>query len=171
MSKMKHSPSAEEIISTLNLVKHCEGGYFYQTHRSNDFFTNDENKNRVYLTSIYYLLTRESSLSYFAQNKSDLVLYHHFGDPIKIIFLQSDGTLTDEILGSGILKGEKPQVICPANTCKAYDLMDGEYALIGEAVSPGFEYDDMHMPSLYELSLKYPDKTKIFEKYCPNILS
>ena len=165
------APYINEIISTLNLVKHCEGGYFYQTHRSNGQCVTSENNKRPYLTSIYYLLTRESSLSYFAQNKSDLVLYHHMGDPLKIIFLQSDGTLAEELLGTNLFQNEKPQIICPANTCKAYDLMDGEYALIGEAVSPGFEYEDMRMPTFHELSLLYPIQAEFFKKYCIDIVT
>lgn len=163
---MTHSLMVEQIIQNLNLVKHCEGGYFYQTHRSLGNFTTLENIQRCYITSIYYLLTKESHLSYFAENKSDLVLYHHLGDPLKIIFLQNNGSITEEILGSNILRGEKPQVICPANICKAYDLMDGEYALVGEAVAPGFEYEDMCMPTLSELKIKYPSEITMLEKYC-----
>lgn len=164
----KHILSAEQIIQQLNLVKHCEGGYFYQSYCSPTKFTTNENKQKSRLTSIYYLLTKESHLSYFAENKSDLVLYHHMGDPVKIITLQNDGVIKEELLGSNLLLGEKPQLAFPGNTCKAYDLMDGEYALVGEAVAPGFEYEDMRMPTFSELKEKYPNDIKILKKYCGN---
>lgn len=163
---MKCTVTPEQIIQQLNLVKHCEGGYFYQSHCSSESIITADNKKRRSITSIYYLLTKESHVSYFAENQSDLILYHHMGDPLKIIFLQNDDTITEEILGTDLLRGEKPQVICPARICKAYDLMDGEYALVGEAVAPGFEYEDMRMPTLSELTVKYPHEVERLKRYC-----
>lgn len=135
----------DTLCKMLNLEKHCEGGYFKETYRSKCLYTNNNNQQRNLLTSIYYLVTQASGMSCFALNQSDLLLYHHQGDPMRIIFIDNNGNIREEILGSDIAAGHQPQIYCPANQWKAYDLMKGEYALIGEAVAPGFDYEDMQI--------------------------
>ncbi len=88
-----------------------------------------------------------------------------FWSKIKVIFIAENGDVSEEILGSDIIAGHKPQLICPRNVCKAYDLMQGEYALVGEAVSPGFDFSDMHMPSRNEIEALAPDKFDVLEKF------
>lgn len=148
--------TVNNIIKTLQLEKHCEGGYFRQTFCADHKCLSQSNKKRPALTSIYYLITNETKVSYFAVNQSDLMIYHHFGDPLKIIFIHENGETTEEIVGPDIAAGQKPQLICPANIWKAYDLMSGEYALIGEAVAPGFDYADMIMPTHDDLKKRSP---------------
>lgn len=135
--------SAEQIIDTLKLEKHIEGGYFYRSFYSEKFVTTEESLVRRQLSSIYYLLTKTSNFSCFARNRSDLVLYYHLGDPLTVLFRASDNAITEKILGPDILRGQYLQLPCPANTAKAYVLRAGEFCLIGEAVGPGFEYEDL----------------------------
>lgn len=156
--------TSDDLIKRLNLEKHCEGGYFYQTFRSATRVNTVDGSERRAITSIYYLLTRESHLSVFAKNTHDLILYHHLGDPLKIIFLDEDGH-SEKMLGPDLIAGQQLQIACPAHVCKAYDLMDGEYALIGEAVAPGFEYADMEMPSRKALEKAYPHSIEQIKKY------
>jgi uncharacterized protein len=153
MLSMKNANIIQTIVETLKLEKHCEGGYFAETYRPQLQKPTDK---RGLMTSIYYLLTQESKLSYFATNKSDLMLYHHLGAPVKVVSLDN-GKWVERILGSNIAEGEMPQLLCPGGICKAYDLMNGNFALIGEAVSPGFIYDDMEMPNQSTLTKQYPD--------------
>ncbi|MDF1653915.1 MAG: cupin domain-containing protein [Coxiellaceae bacterium] len=155
----------EQIIQTLNLEKHCEGGYFRRTYCSTIECTNSENKPRFSMSSIYYLVTAESGISVFAINKSDLMLYHHQGAALKIVFIEKDGSMREETLGSNLNAGHTPQVFCPAGTWKAYDLMGAEYALVSEAVTPSFEYEDMHMPTFEELKQKSPQHAEQLRHY------
>lgn len=158
-------PDIDKIIAHLNLTKHGEGGYFYETYRSKESAINNEGHDRSRMTSIYYLLTKECSLSYFVVNKSDLVLYYHLGDPLKIIFLTPEGKMREEILGTDICAGERPQIICPAGIWKAYDLMGGSFALVGEAVGPGFDYADMKILKAQEVQQQYPEWDTQYNKY------
>lgn len=155
----------EQIIEKLNLEIHCEGAYFQRTFYSKKSVQTENQGERRQLSSIYYLLTSSCNISYFARNKSDLILYYHLGDPLKIIYLNEDGSVSEKILGPDIMSGQQLQLPCPANTCKAYELMGGNFCLIGEAVAPGFEYQDMEMPSYDTLMVKYPDAKTILEKY------
>lgn len=143
----------ENIIQTLKLEKHVEGGYYRRTFCSTLDCTSHNGKKRQTMSSIYYLITRESGFSALCVNDSDLILYHHQGSPMKIVFFDpASNELYSHILGSDIKNGEQPQVVCPGGIWKAYDLMGGDYCLVSEAVSPSFEYDDMHLVTQQNLA-------------------
>lgn len=157
--------TSEQIIQTLHLKKHCEGGYFYRTFYSEKNVQTENQKIRKQLSSIYYLLTKTDHIGCFTKNKSDLMLYYHLGNPVNIIFLNQDGSISEKILGPDILAGQQLQIACPANICKAYDLTHGEFCLLGEAVAPGFEYEDMQMLTKAELFETYQSVWPRIEKY------
>lgn len=147
----------EEIINTLGLELHPgEGGYFRRTYESRQTISSDD-KNRKLLTSIYYMLTSDSPVGYLHRNKSDVIHYYHSGSPIKYFIVSPDGKLTQAILGSDITNGEAPQLLVKGGEWKASRLCSGEYGLISEAVSPGFEYDDNDIASPEIISQLHPD--------------
>jgi len=154
-----------EIITHLNLEKHCEGGYFHRTFYSEKTVQTDHQGERRQVSSIYYLLTHDSKISYFARNKSDLIIYYHLGDPLKIIFLDEHGNTSEKILGPDLRAGQQLQIPCPANTCKAYEFMGSNFCLIGEAVAPGFEYEDMEMMKYEDLSNLYPETIESIKRF------
>jgi len=53
------------------------------------------------------------------------------------------GALETVTLGTDIAAGQKLQLTVQGGWWKASELASGEYGLISEAVSPGFNYDDM----------------------------
>jgi predicted cupin superfamily sugar epimerase len=141
-------------------------GFFnVETHEHGCGKKSKKNKKRKIMTSIYYLLTRKNPLSWLTVNEYDLILYYHLGDPLKIIFLQEDGSIQEKILGPDLLAGQVPQLLCPGGIPKAYDLMEGQLCLVGEAVTPGFEYEDMKILSLQEIKKQYPRFDKKIELY------
>jgi hypothetical protein len=134
----------EEIISLLNLEPHpLEGGYFRRTYESNLHLDCDYGK-RLLMTSIYYLLTKESPVGFLNINTSDILHYHQLGAPIKYIIVSPDGVLAEKVLGPDIQDGQLLQMLVPGGWWKASRICDSkeDYALISEAVAPGFEYAD-----------------------------
>ena len=103
------------------------------------------------MSSIYYLVTAKLGFSALVRNKSDLMLYYHQGDPLTIVFVDAQGQVSEHVLGNDLSKGQRPQLICPANVAKAYDLKGGQYALVSEAVTPSFEYEDMYQLTLSDI--------------------
>ena len=81
----------DAIINNLKLELHVEGGYYRRTFCSELTYSTADDKQRNIMSTIYYLVTRKTQMSYFAVNKSDLVLYYHSGDPLKIIFVGANG--------------------------------------------------------------------------------
>ncbi len=157
--------NSQEIIQKLNLEKHCEGGYFSETYRSTTTLQNADGQQRSCLTSIYYLVTQEDHMSYFAVNKSDLILYYHAGDPMKVIFINAQDEIEEHTLGIDIAASQTPQLLCPAGLWKAYKLQGNNYTLVSEAVAPGFDYEDMYMPTLEDLISAYPQHVDAFKQY------
>lgn len=134
--------TATEVIRLLRLEPHpTEGGYFRRTYES-PLRCDCGYGSRSLLTSIYYLLTQESPVGLLHKNRSDILHYHQLGAAVKYIMISPDGSLSEHILGPDIAHGETLQLLVPGGCWKASRLCGGEYALISEAVAPGFDYAD-----------------------------
>ncbi|MGR0480282.1 MAG: cupin domain-containing protein [Candidatus Electronema sp. V4] len=134
--------TSNDIIRLLQLEPHpTEGGYFRRTYES-DLRIDCGYGSRPLLTSIYYLLTQESPIGLLHRNRSDILHYHQRGAAVKYLLISPDGSLSEQILGPDIAHGESLQLLVPGGWWKASRLCGGEYALISEAVAPGFDYAD-----------------------------
>lgn len=114
---------------------------------------NDERRNA--LTSIYWVPTVKSPRLLLAYNGSDHVHYYQGGKPFKYsLFDPKSGEFTQITLGDDLHKGQKPQICVKGGLWKCGILLhddddennsnDYEYCLIGEAVSPGFDFHDFN---------------------------
>ena len=147
----------DEIISLLSLEAHpTEGGYFRRTYES-DLRCNTENGSRMLLTSIYYMLTQDSPGGFLHRNKSDIIHFHQLGASIKYTLVSPDGVLSEKVLGPDIAHGEALQLLVPGGWWKASRICAGDYALISEAVSPGFEYADNEIATEELIQQLFPD--------------
>jgi len=134
--------TAAELINLLGLEPHpLEGGYFRRTYESR-LRCDCGYGSRPLLTSIYYLLTQESPVGFLHRNRSDILHYHQLGAAVTYLVIAPDGSLSEHILGPDIAHGETLQLLVPGGYWKASRLCGGEYALISEAVAPGFDYAD-----------------------------
>ena len=149
----------DEIISLLGLEPHpTEGGYFRRTYEST-LRCDTENGSRMLLTSIYYMLTKESPVGCLCRNKSDIIHYHQLGASITYTIVSPDGGLSEQVLGPNISNGETLQLLVPGGWWKASQIGDGEFALISEAVSPGFEYADNEIATEDVIQQLFPEIT------------
>ncbi len=146
----------EELIVKLDLKPHIEGGYFKRTYTSAEYLDLSYGK-RAMLTSIYYLLTDDSPKGYLHKNKSDILHYFQQGSPIKYTLVSPQGNFQQVIMGNALQCSQKLQLLVPGGYWKATELLEGEYALISEAVFPGFEYEDMQMASHKQMQQDLPD--------------
>ena len=155
----------QEIIKTLKLEPHpSEGGYFKRTYTS-EIETVCPAGTRKTLSSIYYMLTDDSPIGYFHKNKSDITHYFHSGSAITYLIIHPDGQLETRILGNNLSKGQIPQLTVKGGYWKASELTDGEYGLLSEAVSPGFEYEDMALADIDVIREQFPKLFIGVEKY------
>ena len=114
----RKSPSAEEVISTLNLEPHVEGGYLRRTYQADHrALIETVGGSRCLMTSIYYLLTTESPVGQFHLNQADILHYYHAGDAIQYSLIYPNGTLETVVMGGDIIAGECLLLHVPAAPC------------------------------------------------------
>ncbi|MGZ4968237.1 MAG: cupin domain-containing protein [Methylobacter sp.] len=156
----------QQLIEKLSLTPHIEGGYFCRTYSSGlkaDIAPGS--KSRRLLSSIFYMLTDDSPIGYLHKNKSDIIHYFHGGSPLTYLILHPDGTLEKKILGLDLNKGQQLQLIVKGGCWKATELETGEFGLISEAVSPGFEYEDMELAEKEMIKNRFPQLWDQLSKY------
>ncbi|MFD2231628.1 cupin domain-containing protein [Alkalimarinus sediminis] len=140
------------IIQTLGLSPHIEGGYFKRTFESESLMGNHKRA----MSSIYYLLTDDSSTGFLHQNQSDIIHFFHSGSPIEYTLISPEGVISTHILGPDLSKGHQFQLVVKGGYWKASQLLEGSFGLISESVCPGFEYADMIIASRAQMQQSYP---------------
>ena len=159
----------QKLIEYLSLVEHIEGGYFKETYRSGYIVPTDRvGKARNILTSIYYLLTDERPIDYFHKNQSDIIHYFHCGSPVTYLIIDAAGKLEKVKLGLDITQGERLQLLVPGGYWKAAVLETGEFGLLGEAVAPGFDYQDMEIATVAKFQEYFPHLWQELTPYIQN---
>jgi len=153
----------ESIKKCLNLKEHPrEGGFFVETYRSRESFPpgvlpETYSGQRSFSTSIYYLLTPES-FSAMHRLPGDELFHFYLGDPVEMLQLHKDGSGHLLTLGTDLLEGMRPQALVPAGTWQGSRLAgEGQFALLGATMAPGFDYDDYEAGSQPELVRLCPD--------------
>ena len=154
--------TSEELIVFLDLQPlPKEGGYYRETYRSADRCSLSSLPDRFpggksVSTCIYYLLTADD-FSAFHRLPSDELYHFYLGDPVELMLLHPDGTVTTTILGQEIAQGELLQVLVPAGVWQALSLQSGgQYALMGCTVAPGFDFSDYEHGDWEQLLRQYP---------------
>lgn len=131
--------SASEIISTLGMKPHPEGGYFVETYRD------AAGGARGHSTAIYYLLERGQKSHWHRVRDAAEAWHWYAGSPMLLSLAPPDGGTPDvHRLGSDLLQGERPQCVVPANWWQAAEPA-GEWSLVGCTVAPGFEFSSFEL--------------------------
>ncbi len=124
--------TAQEIISTLGLAPHPEGGHYRQTWVA-------ENAGRPVGTCIYFLLAAGESSHWHRVDATEIWLYHSGAPLILSLSATDDGPAQDHMLGPD-LDMARPQIIVPENHWQAAR-STGAYTLVSCTVSPGFQFE------------------------------
>jgi predicted cupin superfamily sugar epimerase len=160
-----------QLIKKYNLEQHPEGGWYKQTYKCNEQIVADAlpdrfKANRAFSTAIYFLL-KKGNFSAFHRIKSDECWHFYAGDPLLIYIIEQNGELKIISLGNDLKKGQSFQYVVPANCWFASRPASGsEYCFVGCTVSPGFEFEDLELANVTELSAIYPKHKKIIEQLC-----
>ena len=159
--------TASELVKYLGLDGHVEGGFFRRTYASDYTLLTVDDGERLSMSSIFYLLAAESPIGHFHLNRSDIVHYFHLGDPITYHLLHPTGELETTVMGSDVRNGQVLQLTVPGGVWKASEIpSDGShgFGLISEAVTPGFEYDDMTLGYKDLLMARFPQHQALVKR-------
>lgn len=153
------------LIKTLGLQVHPEGGYYKQTYVSQLQITTSDGKTRQLATAIYYYLESDDYSSWH-RLQADEIWHYYSGSTLTLHMIDEHGKLTRQHLGNPA-KGEgvEPQVIIPANVWFAaeVDCIDS-YTLVGCIVIPGFAWEDFELGKVEDLVKQYPKHKNIIER-------
>ncbi len=152
--------TAQELVQSLGLLPHPEGGFYKETYRSELTL---EGKDRQLLTSTYFLLT-SANVSKFHRIKSDELWYFHAGSPLIVHTLGEHGHQQHH-LGLDLSKGQQPFLWIPKDTIFGSTVLENDgFSLVSCAVAPGFDFRDFELFKRSELLAAYPDHKELVER-------
>lgn len=139
--------TAEEIIETLELQPHPEGGHYRETWVA-------DNDGRATGTCIYFLLQGGEANRWHRVDATE-IWHFYAGDPLILRLSATDtGPAEQHLLGPDLAAGQRPQVIIPQHHWQRAECT-GAFTLVGCTVSPGFRFDGF---TLAETGFDIPDQ-------------
>ena len=132
---------AAELIATLRLLPHPEGGFYRETFRSAQRVeTTDGRGARSALTHIDFLLAR-GQFSAWHRVASDELWHLLEGGPLRLWLIPPSMDRIECVDLGSVDATTAPRLAVPAAWWQAAEAL-GDYAYIGATVAPGFEFAD-----------------------------
>jgi len=145
-------------IHELELERHPEGGWFRRVYESQQ----KVEEVRPAMTSIYYLL-ESSDFSALHRLKQDEQWHFYAGDPLTLYVIHPGGTVSETTLSA---EGPFQATVKAGHLFGA--TVDGDFALVGCTVAPGFDYADFELPSRASLLKDYPEHRNLILRLTRN---
>ena len=138
----------EQLISSLGMQElPVEGGYFAQTHRSDE------------VSAIAYLL-RKPDFSGMHVLKHLEIYNFHAGSPLQMLLLFPDGTVQEPLLSAS-----NPQVVVPPDVWQG-SAPAGDWSLVGTVVMPPYTDDIVQFGHADDLCARYPSHADAIKPLC-----
>ena len=161
--------SINDVIQSLGLIPHPEGGYYKESYRSSGKIKQTSldssfSGERNYSTCIYFLIG-SGEFSAFHRIKQDEIWHFYSGSPIRLHMISKTGIHTLHLIGPDFLNGESPQFVVPGGNWFAAEVVqEDHYSLVGCTVSPGFDYEDFELIQREDLIDLFPEHKEIIRK-------
>ncbi|WP_087723213.1 cupin domain-containing protein [Pandoraea sp. PE-S2T-3] len=162
-------PSAAELVTSLGLQPHPEGGHYRETYRASDTIAAQAlppgfSGARSISTAIFYLL-EAGDFSAFHRIRSDEIWHFHLGGTLWIHEIDPAGNLTTTCLGADVVNGEHLQhVVRAGHWFAAQPAPSTSYSLAGCTVAPGFAFEDFEMADPATLAAQWPVHRALIER-------
>lgn len=130
------TPDAADIIATLGMIRHPEGGWYAET-----FADAPGPDGRAHSTAIYYLL-EAGDRSHWHRVDAAEVWHWYAGAPLELQIAR--GAVDAHILGPDLTAGQRPQVVVPTHAWQSAQSL-GDWTLVGCTVAPGFRFSGFEM--------------------------
>ena len=171
-------PRADELIRTLRLQPHREGGYFSEVFRSRRRVliegAGGTPVERSVLTTIYFLLA-EGEGSRWHRLDADEIWHFYEGEPLELYLLDPKAQILSRVRLGPAASGAAsapgtPQLpayvrVVPMGSWLAAR-PTGPYALVGCSMGPGFEYEGLTLmkdePAVaVEVARRFPEAAEL----------
>jgi predicted cupin superfamily sugar epimerase len=143
-----------QLIESLQLLPHPEGGWFREVFRDTAQVLHPaKGVQRSAMTHIHFLL--EAGTFSALHRVAQVELWHHVeGGPLELTTIDPSGCVGRRVLEPGQVHG------VPAFVWQAARPL-GAYALCGCTVAPGFDFADFEMPPRAELLACFPQHAEL----------
>ncbi len=160
----------DQLINTLQLESHIEGGWYKRTYTDSSVYTTKSGKQRALASSIYYLLTTDGPVGHLHKNTSTILHFFQGGDPLRYTLVSPAGEITNIVMGDQVSQGQQLQMHVPGGYWKASQLQKGPhgFGLISEVVIPEFHFDDMTLATIENIQQEHPHLTEKLQKLILN---
>jgi predicted cupin superfamily sugar epimerase len=128
---------ADEVIRTLRLEAHPEGGWYAETWREPA-----PANERPASTAIYFLLRAGEGSRWHRVDATEV--WHHYAGAALELRIAADGSAESVRLGPGLARGERPQAVVPAGSWQSARSL-GEWTLVGCTVAPAFSFEGFEL--------------------------
>jgi predicted cupin superfamily sugar epimerase len=128
---------AEDIITTLGMQPHPEGGWYVET-----FVDEDGPDGRARSTAIYFLL-KAGEVSHWHRVDAVETWHWHAGAPLALSIADQNSGQT-HMVGPDLANGQRPQVVVPRHGWQSARSL-GEWTLVGCTVAPGFRFEGFEL--------------------------
>jgi predicted cupin superfamily sugar epimerase len=150
--------NARDLIPSLGLQPHPEGGFYKETYRAARVVDVD-GVPRAASTAIYFLLTGRA-FSALHRIRSDEVWHFYAGADLEVVSFDEHGRMLRERVGADPRTGAVPQLVVPAGRWFGSRLADDDdddaFALVGCTVAPGFDFADFELGARDALLRQFP---------------
>ena len=130
--------TAQDLIDTLGLMRHPEGGWYVQTFRDTECVGG-----RAISTAIYYLLEGNDRSHWHTVDAVE-IWHYHAGAPLELSLSEDGRTERRIVLGPDILAGQRPQGLVRRSEWQSARSL-GAWTLVGCTVAPGFAFSGFEM--------------------------
>ena len=130
---------APDLVSSLGLAPHPEGGWYREVHRSSLTVQAPQGQ-RAALTTIHYLLEAQQ-LSRWHVVDADEVWQHQAGAPLTLLAYDPVSRALQQHALGPLSGGHTPFAVIPAGVWQAASSR-GDYTLVSCTVGPGFDFQD-----------------------------
>lgn len=155
----------------------AEGGFYSLTQVSQNLLPNDvlaslpnADPLRTLSSGIFYHIS-QASPSRMHRVMGDIIYHFYAGDPIEMLLIYPDGHFPSAefiTFGNDIAGGQTPVKVIPGGTWMGSRMLsDGDWALMGVTMSPGFHPIDYHIAENGELEGQYPAYANFMESLRP----
>ena len=135
--------TADDLINTLDLAPHPEGGWYRETWRADA-----ADGERAAASAVLYVI-RPGQRSHWNRVDADEIWLWHGGDAVELSIADSEeGPIRTLVLGGNVTAGEAPQLVIPKGRWQSAEPAEGGehgYTLISCIVAPAFEFDGFEL--------------------------
>ncbi|HEX3063834.1 MAG TPA: cupin domain-containing protein [Dongiaceae bacterium] len=133
------SDTAAALIAQLDLKPHPEGGHYRETYRDRP-----SAGGRAKASLIYYLLQAGEVSHWHRVNDADEIWLFQGGSPMELTLSPDGQRREDQLLGTDVANGERPQILVPQGCWQAARSL-GLYTLTACLVTPAFDFAGFEM--------------------------